>query len=107
MSFERAYCKDTTTALEYARRAWTLMAKGDPEAIYSNQYKLTWTIRLYQDGQHDRAHPLVITISRLSVSKLRHIFVNSLSVVEHEYWEGTATSQMLKSGRSIRRREII
>lgn len=55
MSFERAYCKDTSRAAEYARRAWTLMAKGDPDALYSNQYKLTWTIRLYQDGQHELA----------------------------------------------------
>ena len=55
MSFERAYCEDTTKAVEYARRAWTLMAMKDPTALLSNQYKLTWTIRLHQDGQHQLA----------------------------------------------------
>jgi hypothetical protein len=55
MSFERAYYKDTSIAAFYARRAWTLMEVGDPTALLSNNYKLTWTIRLYQDGQRQLA----------------------------------------------------
>lgn len=55
MAFDTAYHRDDEKSAELSRRAWVMMEMGDPTALLSNQYKLTWDLQLYQCGKAEKA----------------------------------------------------